>query len=405
MASLQPESAEILGEAYFQDPHRVHDRLRAAGPVTPVQMPEGTRAWMVTGYADVRAALADRRLCNDWRTVVSAAERDRAPEPTLKRDLLALDPPDHTRLRRLVTRALTARRMAGLRPRIEEITRALLDELAASPDGETDLLAAFALPLPVTVISELLGVPVADRQKFRTWSATVVSSVATQPELETTYAELTAYFSALLETKRRSLGDDLLSALIQDQENDGDRLTTGELISMAFLMLVAGHETTVNLIARGMLTLLLNPAVHARLRADRSLLPAAIEEMLRYISPLNHSLPRYTAEPVSIGGVDIPARQVVLLSLSSANWDSSRFASPGTFDIDRDHGGHIAFGHGIHFCLGAPLARLEAEVAFAGLLDRFPHMTLAVSPAQLRWCPSTLIHALEDLPVRLGSFR
>jgi cytochrome P450 len=127
--------------------------------------------------------------------------------------------------------------------------------------------------------------------------------------------------------------------------------------------------------------------------------------MLRYISPLNHSLPRYTAEPVSIGGVDIPARQVVLLSLSSANRDSSRFASPGTFDIDRDHGGHIAFGHGIHFCLGAPLARLEAEVAFAGLLDRFPHMTLAVSPAQLRWCPSTLIHALEDLPVRLGSFR
>ena len=170
---------------------------------------------------------------------------------------------------------------------------------------------------------------------------------------------------------------------------------------MAFLLLVAGHETTVNLIANGMLTLLLNPAAQARLRTDRSLLPAAVEEILRHTSPVNHALPRYTTEPVSIAGVEIPAQQVVILSLSSANRDESRFPSPGSFDVDRDTGGHLAFGHGIHYCVGAPLARLEAEIAFGGLLDRFPDLTLAVPPSELRWRPSTLIRGLETLPVRL----
>jgi cytochrome P450 len=394
-----------LGTGYFQDPHHLHDRLRAEGPVTQVEMPEGFPAWLVTSYADVRAALTDHRLSNDWHN--AAPERaEESPEDPLSRDLLSIDPPDHTRLRRLVVKAFTPRRMAGLRPRIEEMTASLLDELAARPAGEADLLAEFAFPLPVTVISELLGVPVSDREKFRVWSAAVVSSVATQPEMETAFTEMVTYFSELLDAKRHSPGDDLISALLQAQD-DGDRLSQNELLSMAFLLLVAGHETTVNLIASGMLTLLLDPAARARLRADRTLLPAAVEEMLRYTSPVNHALPRYTTEPVSIGGVDIPAQQVVILSLSSANRDESRFGCPASFDLDRARpgdqgGGHVAFGHGIHYCLGAPLARLEAEIAFGALLDRFPDMTLAVPPAELRWRPSTLIRGLETLPVRLA---
>jgi cytochrome P450 len=390
-----------LDTGYFEDPHHLHGRLRADQPVALAEMPEGYKAWLVTRYPDVRAALTDQRLSNNWRAVMPHGSPEDQPENPLSADLLSIDPPDHTRLRRLVAKAFTARRIADLRPRIEEITAALLDELAAMPAGEIDVLQAFAFPLPVTVISELLGVPVSDREKFRTWSAAVVSSVITQPEIETAFAEMVAYFIALLETKRHSPGDDLLSALIKTQDDDGDQLSQNELLSMAFLLLVAGHETTVNLIASGTLALLLDPAARARLRADRSLLPAAVEEILRYTSPVNHALPRYTTEPVSIAGVEIPAQQVVILSLSSANRDESRFASPGSFDVDRDTGGHLAFGHGIHYCLGAPLARLEAEIAFGALLDRFPDLTLAVSPSELRWRPSTLIRGLETLPVRL----
>jgi cytochrome P450 len=171
---------------------------------------------------------------------------------------------------------------------------------------------------------------------------------------------------------------------------------------MVFLLLVAGHETTVNLIASGTLALLLDPAAHTRLRADRPLLSVAVEEMLRYTSPVNHATSRFTTEPTTLAGMDIPAGQIVIVGPSSANRDATRFAEPDVFDVDRDSGGHVAFGHGIHYCLGAPLARLEAEIAFGGLLDRFPDMTLAVPPADLRWRPSTLIRGLERLPVRLN---
>lgn len=395
-----------LGPEYFEDPHPTHARLRTEGPVVPVEMPDGYRAWMITRYDDVRAVLNDQRLSKDWRKLAlapaeSAGPAEASPENMLSVHMLNSDPPDHSRLRRLVSKAFTARRIDGLRPRVVEITAELLDGLAAH-GGKVDLLASFAFPLPVTVISELLGVPASDREKFRVWSAAVVSSVVTPEELQTAAAEMITYFSALLDARRAEAGtgDDLLSALLHAQE-DGDRLSVGELISMVFLLLVAGHETTVNLIASGMLALLLDPAAGARLRADRSLLPDTIEEMLRYTSPVNHATPRFTTEPTRIAGTDIPAGEIVLAVLSSANRDPSRFTTPESFNIQRDPGGQLAFGHGIHYCLGAPLARLEAEVAFAGLLDRFPEMTLAVPPSQLRWRPSTLIRGLEALPVQL----
>jgi cytochrome P450 len=394
--------AERLGPEYFGDPHSVHERLREQGPVVPVIMPDGMPAWVVTGYGDVRAALADPRLVKDWRRVMSQAEiaEESAESAMLGLHMLNLDPPDHIRLRRLVTKAFTARRVEQLRPRISAITGSLLSSL---PD-EVDLLESFAFPLPVTVICELLGVPAEDRDDIRLWSAAAVSSTMPPSEVRAAVTAMASYFPALVAAKRKSPGDDLLSALIQAQDA-GDRLSENELVSMIFLLLVAGHETTVNLIASGTLTLLLHPSLREALLADRSLLPGAIEELLRYVSPVNHATLRFTTAATPIAGVTIPERQVVLLALSAANRDPSRFALPDQADIGRDTSGHLAFGHGIHYCLGAPLARLEAEVAFGALLDAFPRMALAVPPESLQWRPSSLIHGLETLPVRVRGLR
>jgi cytochrome P450 len=387
---------EHLGAGYFSDPYSVHARLRAQHPVAQVIMPGGTPAWLITGYAQARAALTDPRLLKlpkGWR-----------PDPdslmaSFDLHMLNLDPPDHDRLRKLVNKAFTARRVEQLRPRVTTIAAALLDDMSAR--AEVDLLASFAFPLPITVICELLGVPVADRDQFRAWSATVVGDTVSPEVFQADATAMVGYFRALLAARRREPADDLLSALISARD-EGDRLSENELLSMAFLLLVAGHETTVNLIASGTLALLLNPAELARLRADRSLLSGAVEELLRYVNPVNNATFRFTGEPVELGGVSIGPGEVVLVSLSGANRDPSRYNDPERLDLGRDSGGHVAFGHGIHYCLGAPLARLEAEIAFRALLQRFGSMTLAVRPDELRWRPSTLIHGLETLPVRLA---
>jgi cytochrome P450 len=264
-----------------------------------------------------------------------------------------------------------------------------------------DLLASFAFPLPITVICELLGIPVGDRDDFRTWSATIVSNAAAPEVFQAHTTAMVRYFMALLAAKRREPGDDLLSALIAARDEE-DSLSENELVSMAFLLLVAGHETTVNLIASGVLALLLNPAELARLRAEPALIDGAVEELLRYVSPVNHTTFRCAAEPVEIGGVRISRYDPVLIALSGANRDPARFGDPDRLDLGRDSAGHLAFGHGIHYCLGAPLARLEAEIAISALLTRFGSISLAVPAASLRWRPSTLIHGLESLPVRLA---
>jgi cytochrome P450 len=386
---------EHLGAEYFQDPYSVHARLRAQRPVARVIMPGGLPAWLVTGYAEARAALTDPRLHKlprGWR-----------PEPhsmlaAIELHMLNSDPPDHERLRKLVNKAFTARRVEQLRPRISAITTELLDDM--STRQEVDLLASLAFPLPITVICELLGVPVADRDEFRAWSATIVSSTVSPDVFQAHGTAMTGYFRKMLAARRREPADDLLSALVAARDEE-DRLTEDELLSMAFLLLVAGHETTVNLIGSGMLALLLNPGEMARLRADRSLLGGAVEELLRYVNPVNNATLRFAGEPLEIGGQQVSPDEVVLVSLSGANRDPSRYADPDRLDLSRDSAGQLAFGHGIHYCLGAPLARLEAEIAFGGLLERFGSMTLAVPADSLRWRPSTLIHGLETLPVRL----
>jgi cytochrome P450 len=397
-------AVERLGADYFQDPYSVHARLRAQRPVTRVIMPGGAAVWLITGYAEARAALADPRMSKrmpGWH-----------PEPgsviaTMDLHMLNSDPPDHGRLRRLVNKAFTVRQVERLRPRITAITAALLDGMAGQGayrgqgvQPEVDLLGSFAFPLPITVICELLGVPLADRDDFRAWSATVVSDTPSPEVFQAHATAMARYFMALLAAKRQQPGDDLLSALLAARD-DEDRLSEDELVSMAFLLLVAGHETTVNLIASGMLALLLNPAELARLRADPALIASAVEELLRYVNPVSNATFRCATEPVELGGVRIGRGDPVLVSLSGANRDPARFGDPDRLDLGRDSSGHLAFGHGIHYCLGAPLARLEAGIAISGLLARFGSISLAVPAASLRWRPSTLIHGLEALPVRL----
>jgi cytochrome P450 len=390
---------ETLGAEYFQDPYSVHARLRAERPVSAVIMPGGTPAWLVTGYAEARATLADPRLRKNmpgWH-----------PPPdsifaALDVHMLNSDPPDHERLRRLVNKAFTARRVERLRPRITAITAGLLDDM--STRREVDLLASFAFPLPITVICELLGVPVADQEDFRTWSATIVSNTVSPEVFQAHATAMIRHFKTLLAARRHEPADDLLSALIAARD-DGDRLSENELVSMAFLLLVAGHETTVNLIGNGVLALLLNPAELARLRAGPALIGGAVEELLRHVNPVNNATYRFAAETVELGGVRINRGDPVLVALSAANRDPSRFGDPDRLDLGRGSSGHLAFGHGIHYCLGAPLARVEAQIAFSSLLARFGSIRLAVPAESLCWRPSTLIHGLESLPVRLSAAR
>ncbi|TVZ00528.1 cytochrome P450 [Trebonia kvetii] len=379
--------------------------MREEGPVTSVVLPHGDRVWLVTRYADVRAALADPRLYKDWAGKLTSP--DWVPDAVtgyLSVHLLNADPPDHTRLRKLVAKAFTARRVAGLRPRVEAITAELLDAMEArfaAGEDAVDLIEAFAFPLPVTVICELLGVPVGDRDKFREWSHAIVASDGDPGSFRAAGTAMFYYFNELVAAKRAHPADDMISALVEARDA-GDSLNERELIAMLFLLLVAGHETTTNLIASGVLALLTHPDQLERLRADQSLLPGAVEELLRFVNPLNHATDRFTLEPVEIGGVLIPAREWVLCVTSSANLDPGRFPDAERLEVEREAGGHLAFGHGIHYCLGAPLARLEGEVAFGALLSRFPSLSLAASASTLRWRPSSLIHGLETLPVRLA---
>ena len=314
--------------------------------------------------------------------------------------MLHADPPDHTRLRRLVQKAFTPRRVAQMRPRAEEIAAGLLDEMAAARGEVIDLLGAYARPLPITVLCDLLGIPVVDRA----WIAVTVAAYDERAEHQRVERELATYFTELIAAKRAEPGDDLVSALVLARDNDGaaDGLAGNELLSTVYLLVMAGFDTTVNLIASGTLALLTHPEEMARLRQDPSLLPAAVEELLRFTNPVNHANDRFTTEDVPVGDVVIPAGEWVFPAISSANRDPAQFPGPDRLDLGRDTSGHVAFGHGVHYCLGAPLARMEAEVALGALLARFPRVSLAVPPRGLRCRPVSLMNGLESLPVRLA---
>ncbi|HEV3382021.1 MAG TPA: cytochrome P450 [Trebonia sp.] len=393
-----------LSEANFiQDPYSLYARLRETQPACRVLTPNKIAVWLVTRYDDVRELLANPSLHKDMRVTGPLFERHTAGGirrqdfgGELVTHMLNSDPPDHARLRRLVGKAFTARRIALMRPRIEAIADGLLESRRS---GErVDLIESFAYPMAITVICELLGVPAEDRAEFRQWSGTLVSSV--KPELaKAASGAMAEYLTRLLAAKRDDPHDDLLTALIQASD-DEDKLSESELISMAYLLLVAGHETTVNLIANGTLALISQPDQLSALVADPGLLPGAIEEFLRYEGSLNLATFRYTTEPVRVGEITIPADEFVLLALASANHDPRRFPDGDRLEITRNAAGHVAFGHGIHHCLGAPLARLEGEIAFTGLLRRFPSPRLAEDWVP-RWRASLFMRSLTELPVVL----
>ncbi|MFD0418895.1 cytochrome P450 [Streptomyces sp. NPDC127108] len=392
------ESVDLAayGPRFTTDPYSVYAELRARGPVHRVRIPhrdDDADLYLIVGYEEARAALADPRLAKSSATVGFQLPE----EEVLGTNLLMADPPQHTRLRKLIAREFTARRVEALRPRIHEITDGLLDAMLASGD-RADLIEALAFPLPITVICELIGVPDMDRAEFRRMSNDCVAP-PTVGARNSALAEMAAYLDELIEAKRAAAADeDLLGALIRTTAEDGDRLSARELRAMAFLLLVGGHETTVGLIANSVHALLTHPGQLAELRADMGLLDGAVEESLRHEGPVSNATYRFTAEPLAIGGTVIPAGSAVIVSLAGADRDPDRFPAPDDFDIHRAPQGHVAFGHGIHFCLGAPLARIEGKVALRSLLERCPDLALDGTPGE--WKPGMLMRSRRHLGVR-----
>jgi cytochrome P450 len=408
-AVQEPEPDPITEhEDFYQNTHRLMSRLRAESPVHRTRLGgEGSGyGWLVTRYEDVKIASSAPEVGRDGDTIRRLQRVHSGPERTaaddledefswLYREVLYMDPPDHTRLRKVANKAFTPGAIGRLRPRIEQLADGLLDKITGP--GAVDLMPAVAVPLPLIVICELLGVPEHDRPDFTWWANVINSGVDEDGALAGVYREVADYLGELVERKRATPGDDLMSHMVRAME--AGVLSREEVISMAVLMLIAGHDTTVSLIGNGVLELLRAPDQLALLRSDLALLPNAVEEMLRYACPVNISATRFTREPVELGGARVPAGELLYVSILSANRDASQFENPDVFDITRKISGHVGFGHGIHYCLGAPLARLETQIVLRGLLDRFPGLRLAVDPGTLEYRKSTLMHVPATLPV------
>ncbi|MBO0656258.1 cytochrome P450 [Streptomyces triculaminicus] len=386
--------------ALIEDPHGTYARLREAGPVHRVTGPDGRPAWLVTRYDDVRRALADPRLSLDRRHALPGNYSGFSLPPALDANLLNMDPPDHTRVRGLVVKAFTPGRVDRLRVPVRRVADELLDAVEAGDERRTDLLESYAGPLPIIVICDLLGVPPDARQDFRAWTDALITPDRERPHLmKEAVAGLMGYFTGLIRAKRAEPGDDLLSDLIAVRDGE-DALSEDELTSLAFLILFAGYENTVHLIANAVLALLDHPRLLSELRANPDGLGAAVEELGRWDGPSPLAIRRFPLEDMEIGGVRVPAGETVLLSIASANRDPRHFPDPDRLDLRRERSGHLALGHGIHYCLGAPLARMETETALAALLERFKNMELDVPRDALRWRPAIRARGLISLPVR-----
>lgn len=384
-------------EGLIDDPYAVYDRLRDTAPVHRVAGTDGNPAWLVTRYEDVREALANPLLSMDKKHALPGSYQGLSLPPALDANLLNMEAPDHTRIRRLVVRAFTARRIEQLRTPVRETADRLLDALGRH--GSADLIAAYAAPLPITVICDLLGIPGEHRRDFRAWTDVLVAPDPTRPgAAKEAVAAMLGFLTQLLADKRKKPADDLLSDLIAVRD-EGDRLSEDELMSLAFLILFAGYENTVQLIGNAILGLLTHPDQLAALRANPERFPNAVEEFARHEGPALLAIRRFPVEDVTIGAVTVPAGETVLLSLAAANRDPARFPDPERLDLGRDASGHLALGRGIHYCVGAPLARLETEIAVSALLERLPDLALDADPAELRWRPSLRARGLLALPV------
>ncbi|QIZ36154.1 cytochrome P450 [Saccharopolyspora sp. ASAGF58] len=384
-----------INSAFVTEPRATYARLRSQGPVHRATAPDGTSIWLVTRYADVRAALADPRLSLDKKNS-GGGYRGFSLPPALDANLLNMDAPEHARLRRIIGKAFAPRRIEPLRPRVQQIADELLDALTGQ--DEADLLPTYCAPLPITVICELLGVDAADRPDFRSWTDGMLAP-ETLGQARDALRALYRYLLDLIAAKRANPGADFLSTLIELRDEE-DRLSEDELTSAAFLMLFAGYENTVNLLGNGLAALLTRPSALARAR--RGISPTTVDELLRFDPPPQLAIRRFPVADVEIGGVTIPAGETVLLSLVSAHHDPDRYAEPDHLDLGREDNPHLAFGHGPHYCLGASLARMEGEIGFGALLSRFPNLTLTVSEEELQWRNSFRNRGLRTLPVALG---
>jgi len=397
------------GDYDRDDPFPLFARVRADGPVHQVRLPDGQRAWLIVRHAEARAALNDPRLSKDMHAALThdgAVVAEGLPGPAFARHMLSVDPPDHTRLRGLAAAAFSRSRIAALRPRVQALVDDLLDELHRRGDTVVDLVTGFAFPLPFTVISELLGVPEPDRAELGTWFTTLLAPASAPeppPSAVAASADIVRYLTELLDRKRVEPGEDLVTELVRAGDERG-ALNRQEMLSTIFQLVVAGHDTTTSLIGNGTVALLHHPDQRAALAADPALLPRAIEEMLRWDAPVPHSTFRYTTQEIPLGDVVIPAHAQVIISLAAANRDPVRYPDAEAFRITRSDTSHLAFGHGIHHCLGARLARLEGLIAFTALLSRFPQMRPAVPLSALRWNhgDGLVLRGLTELPVILG---
>ncbi|MFC8713164.1 cytochrome P450 [Streptomyces sp. NPDC057197] len=383
------ETDELLIEPRFEE-------LRESEPLCPVRLAHGEPAWLVTRYEDVKTVLGDARF--------SRAEATARDEPRtryhrgLPGNILAFDPPEHTRLRRVVAKAFTARRVEALRARAQTISDGLVVAMTGR-GAPADLVADFALPLPVTVICELLGVPVEDRTRFRLWSDALLSTTRFTPEEVERYAdELSDYMAALVAERRKEPSDDLLGVMVAARDEQ-DRLSEEELVAMGVSVLVAGHETTASQIPNFVYTLFEHPAELARLRADLDLVPQAVEELMRFVPLGSGGVARYALEDVELSGGVVRAGEPVVASNASANRDTAVYSCPERLDLTRQEASHVGFGHGPHHCLGAQLARMELQVALRTLLGRLPGLRPAGTGEDFVWKTGAGVKGLQKMLV------
>ncbi|MFC8131599.1 cytochrome P450 [Streptomyces sp. NPDC057302] len=402
---------ELFSWEFATDPYPAYAWLREHAPVRRTRLPSGVEAWLVTRYGDAKQALADPRLSkNPAHHGEPAHAKSKTGIPgersaNLMTHLLNIDPPDHTRLRRLVSKAFTPRRVAEFAPRVQELTDRLIDRFVEK--GEADLIHDFAFPLPIYAICDLLGVPREDQDDFRDWAGMMIRhGGGPRGGVARSVKKMRGYLAELIHRKRLEPGDDLISDLIRASDH-GEHLTENEAAAMAFILLFAGFETTVNLIGNGTYALLTHPEQRERLQdsltdGDIGLLETGLEELLRFDGPVELATWRFATEPLTLGGEDIAAGDPVLVVLAAADRDPERFRYPDTLDLSRRDNQHLGYGHGIHYCLGAPLARLEGQTALATLLRRLPDLRLAVEPGDLRWRGGLIMRGLRTLPVEFA---
>jgi cytochrome P450 len=399
MSAYSREQPARLDTAEFTaDPHAVFDKLRDTAPVVPVVINGGIHAWLITRHDEARAALTDERMAKGgehWRAY-NAGEVPFTGDVAVaaRRNILSSDPPEHTRLRAVLSSAFTPRRVEAMRPWVTRIATELLDAIA--PRGTADLVAQFALPLPMTVICELFGVPEGDRDRIRSWTETLFHGA--EPErMREASGEIDALLTEVVEARRADPRDDLTSALLRAHA-DG-QLSRDEVVSMLRAMLAGGNETTVNLLGNSIAAMLRFPDRAALLAGAPQRWPDAIEEVLRWDGPVQNSIWRFATRDIELGGVTIPKGDAIIVGLSPANRDGAKFTDPDAFDIDRPDRAHLAFGRGRHHCIGAPLARLEAQVALPAVFARLPGLRLATGRDDLRYRRSTISRGLVALPV------